>query len=89
MCRDVKDYVKMCHTCQQVKVSQLHPTGLLQPLPIPIYIWEDIAMDFITGSPLIWGFSVIFVVVDRLSKYNHFVPLRWQYTSHTVVEAFL
>lgn len=66
----------------------LRPAGLLNPLPIPDCIWEDIAMDFITGLPPVRGYSVIIVVVDRLSKYAHLVPLRTAYTSQSVAEAF-
>ena len=49
---DLVDYMSKCLECQQVKVNHQHPTGLLQPLPIPEWKWEIISLDFIIGFPL-------------------------------------
>jgi len=81
MQKEIAKYVKNCLICQQAKASNTLPAGLLQPLPIPNQIWDDIAMDFITGLPPSNGFTVILVVADRLSKYAHFATLRSNYTS--------
>ncbi|PNX54976.1 hypothetical protein L195_g048599, partial [Trifolium pratense] len=89
MRQDIKEYVQQCLICQQAKTSNSVPAGLLQPLPIPDQVWEDVAMDFITGLPNSFGFSVIMVVIDRLTKYSHFVAQKTEYTSRTVAEAFM
>jgi hypothetical protein len=52
-------------------------------------VWEDIAMYFITGLPLSFGNTVIMVVIDRLTKYAHFIPLKTDYTTKVVAEAFM
>lgn len=89
MNRDIKAYVQNCLTCQQAKTEATLPAGLLQPLPIPDQIWEDLVMDFITGLPSSGGYTVILVVIDRLSKYAHFSPLKEDYSSKVVAETFM
>jgi hypothetical protein len=84
----IQNFVKSCDTCQRHKYLASSPGGLLQPLPIPNQIWEDLSIDFITGLPKARGYDAILVVVDRLSKYSHFIPLKHPYTARSVAEIF-
>ncbi|CAM8992550.1 unnamed protein product [Rhodiola kirilowii] len=86
---DVKAFVQHCETCQQVKAPNVAPAGLLIPLPIPDKIWSDLSMDFITHLPPSAGKTAIMVVVDRLSKYAHFSPLKHGYTTNDVAQVFI
>ena len=72
---DVKIYVKSCYKCQSNKPSNQHPIGMLQPLPIPEYPWEQVTMDLITQLPKSKnGNDAIVVFVDKLTKMVHIVP---------------
>ena len=89
MHRSVQDYVKGCAICKKIKTETLAPAGLLQPLPIPCQVWDDITLDFIEGLPVSQGKDTILVVVDRLSKSAHFLTLSHPFTSRTVAEKFV
>jgi hypothetical protein len=78
---DVIKKVKECTTCQENKNENTHPTGLLQPLPIPEHKWESISMDFITGLPRAQGKDCIFVVVERLMKFSHFFSIATNFSA--------
>jgi hypothetical protein len=83
-----QDFVRECVTCQRYKSEHLHPAGLLLPLPVPQGVWSDIAIDFIEALPRVRGKSVILTVVDRFSKYSHFIPLAHPYSAESVAQAF-
>lgn len=75
--KSVRKYVRSCELCQRVKHSQLKPAGLLHPLEIPSGRWRHIAMDFMVKLPVTRnGHDQIMVLVDRLTKRAHFVPVR-------------
>ncbi|CAJ2662808.1 unnamed protein product [Trifolium pratense] len=85
----VQNFVKECDTCQRHKYLAASPGGLLQPLPVPMNVWEDLSMDFITGLPKSKGYEAAMVIVDRLSKYCQFVPLKHPYTARNLAEIFV
>ncbi|GKF33709.1 retrotransposable element Tf2 [Tanacetum coccineum] len=87
--QDVKTFVALYEVCQRNKSDLAADPGLLQPLPIPNLIWTDISMDFIEGLPLSPGKSAILVVVDRLTKYSHFIALSHPFTATQVANAFI
>jgi hypothetical protein len=84
----VQDFVRDCAVCQRNKTSHLQSSGLLQPLPVLTLIWADLAMDFIEVLPRINNKTVILIVVDRLPKAAHFIPLGHPYTATSVARAF-
>lgn len=90
MRKDIANYLTKCLECQQVKVEHRHPAGLMQPIPIPEWKWEVISLDFITGLPKSKrGNDSIMVVVDRLSKSAHFIPVQSTYKTVQIVDLFM
>ena len=80
MKRDVTDYVSKCLACQQVKAEHQVSYGLLNLIPILQRKWDSIAMDFVIGLPLVQRkHDSIWVLVDRLTKSAHFIPVRIDY----------
>ena len=80
--------VKICTTGQASKAESIASLGLLHLLTIPSEVWTDIPMDFISGLPRADNKDVIFVVVDRLSKYSHFMELFHPYSVVEVVHVY-
>ncbi|WVZ63920.1 hypothetical protein U9M48_013512 [Paspalum notatum var. saurae] len=90
MKRAVVEYVAVCDTCQRVKAEHQRPAGLLQPLKIPEWKWEEISMDFIVGLPRTQkGYNSIWVVVDRLTKVAHFIPVNTTYSGARLAELYI
>jgi hypothetical protein len=87
---ETTEYLSKCLYCQKVKVEHQHPADLLQPLPIPEWKWETISLDFITGFPKTQKKNdSIMVVIDKLSKSTHFIPVKSTYKSINIIEIFM
>ncbi|GJS43004.1 putative reverse transcriptase domain-containing protein [Tanacetum coccineum] len=87
MKRDIAEYVSRCLTCSKIKAEHQKPSGFLQQPKIPEWKWEKITMDFITKLPKsISGHDTIWVIVDRLTKLAHFLPIREDYKTEKLAK---
>jgi hypothetical protein len=88
--RDVAAHVAMCDVCQRVKAEHQRPAGLLHPLKIPKWKWEEIGMDFMVGLPRTpKGYDSIWVIVDTLTKVAHFIPIKTTYKGSQLAELYM
>jgi hypothetical protein len=87
---EIAHYVARCNNCRRVKAIHMKTVGPLQSLPIPTWKWEDISMDFIVGLPkTAKGFDSIWVIVDRLTKIAHFLPVKTSYLVLTYAQVYI
>jgi hypothetical protein len=87
---DIAKYVAGCDTCHRMKASHLISAGVLQPLSIPMWKWDDISMDFIVGSPLTARKKdSILVIVHRLTKTTHFIAVHTTYSVQQYAELYM
>ena len=90
MKREIAEYISRCIICQQVKAERKKPFGLMQPLPIPQWKWDDITMDFVYKLPRTQnGYDGVWVIVDRLTKSAHFIPVREKFSLDRLAELFV
>jgi hypothetical protein len=89
MKKDITEYVTQCQVCSQAKPEHCRLPGLLQSLPIPSQAWHTISLNFIEGLPKSKTFDTILVVIDKFSKYGHFIPLSHPYTALSVAQLYL
>jgi hypothetical protein len=87
---EIAEYVSGCDICQRIKASHLKTAGQMQPLSIPPWKWDDISMDFIVGLPLtLRKHDSIWVIVDRLTKTTHFIPVHTTYSAKRYTEIYV
>ncbi|XP_031394177.1 uncharacterized protein LOC116205681 [Punica granatum] len=90
MKKEIAEFVSKCLVCQQVKAEHQHPSGLLQPLPVPEWKWEKITMDFVSGLPRTRrGHNSIWVIVDKLTKSAHFLPVKTTFCADQLAQLFI
>ena len=90
MKKDIGVFVSHCLTCQQVKAEHQRPAGLLQQIEIPEWKWERITMDFVTGLPRSFkGFDSIWVIVDRMTKSAHFLPVKTTFSAARYAQLYV
>jgi hypothetical protein len=90
MKREIAKYISECDTCQRIKASHLKVAGTLQPLPIPSWKWDDICLDIIVGLPnTSQHHDSIWVIVDRLTKTAHFLPVHTTHRTEKYTEIYI
>ncbi|WOG95287.1 hypothetical protein DCAR_0414599 [Daucus carota subsp. sativus] len=90
MKKEISEWVSKCYTCQRVKAEHQRPSGLLQPLDIPEWKWEHLAMDFVVGLPRTRAnHDAIWVIIDRLTKSAHFLPINERFSLDKSVHLYL
>jgi hypothetical protein len=88
--KDVASHVALCDVCQRVKAKHQRPAGLLHPLKIPEWKWEEIGMNFIVGLPRTsTGYDSIWVIVDRLTKVAHLNPVKTTYSGARLAKLYM
>jgi hypothetical protein len=85
----IYEFIKSCAICQQAKVEHTKPAGLLQPLPVPQQAWKVVSMNFVEGLSKSSRFDTILVVIDKYTKYGHFIPLAHPFTALQVAQNFM
>jgi hypothetical protein len=90
MKKDVTNYLSRCMECQKVKAEHIHPTRLLQPLPIPEWKWEVATIDFITKLPRTTRkHDSNMVVVEKLTKVAHFIPIEVTHKATNIAKIYM
>jgi hypothetical protein len=87
---EIAKYVVECDTCCRVKADHLRTIRNLQRLSVPKWKWEDICMDFIMGLPhTSRGHDSIWLIMDRLTKSAHFIPIGTRYRARQYTELYI
>ena len=84
---DILNFVFRCLTFQKIKCEHHRPRGESQRIPIPTLMWERITIEFVVGFPTTVGaYESIWVIVDRMTKFAHIIPVWVKYTAEKLAE---
>ena len=90
MKREIDWFVERCLTCRKVKANHQRPHDKMQPLPIPMWKWEEITMDFITTLPrAARGVDSIWVIVERITKSVHFILIAESISAQNLADIYV
>lgn len=90
MKNDVAKFVYSCLVCPKSKIEYQKPFGLMQPLSIHEWKWDNISMNFIVSFPrTVEGCDSIWVIVDSFTKSAHFIPINITYPLKILVEIYI
>lgn len=89
MRRGIQEFVANCTICQQAKTEKVPYPSLLQPLAVPDQTWHTVSMDFIEGLPKSAHYNCILVVVDKFSKYAHFLKLSHPFSALSIAKLYM
>lgn len=88
MCKHVAAYVQACPTCKQLENFISQTTDFSNHYRF-LRIWENLSMDFVEGLPSSSGVDTVLVIVDRMTKYSHFLALKHPFSATTVAQLFV
>ena len=90
MKKEIAQFIQTCLTCQHIKAEHQKLSGLLQPLEVPEWKWKNITMDFVSGLPRTQkGHDAIWVIVDHLTKSDHFLSVNMKYSLEKLAQFYL
>ncbi|KAL1939365.1 hypothetical protein VTO73DRAFT_9921 [Trametes versicolor] len=87
--RDIERFCTSCGACQMSKTSNMMPSGLLHSMPVPLYPWQSIGMDFVGPFPDSNGYNYMLVVICRLTSMVHLIPCRVTDSATAVAEYYI
>ena len=89
MKKNIAQFFTKFSNCKQVKAKHQRPGGLLQQIKVPTWKWEDNNMDFVVGLPQSQkNYDSIWVVMDWLTMYAHFIPAKYIYSAEDYARIF-